>query len=44
MAKYSEEFNMKLVTEYLHGNIGTKLQYKVYFVDKECIRVVWLIS
>ncbi|MFD0954881.1 helix-turn-helix domain-containing protein, partial [Virgibacillus alimentarius] len=30
MAKYSEEFKIKLVTEYLHGNKGYKLLAKKY--------------
>ena len=30
MAKYSEEFKIKLVTEYLHGNLGYKLLAKKY--------------
>ena len=30
MAKYSEEFKIKLVTEYLDGNIGYKLLAKKY--------------
>lgn len=28
MAKYSEEFKIKLVTEYLHENLGYKLLTK----------------
>ncbi|QKS70011.1 helix-turn-helix domain-containing protein [Paenalkalicoccus suaedae] len=30
MAKYSEEFKMKLVSEYLNGNLGYKLLAKKY--------------
>ncbi len=30
MAKYSEEFKIKLVTEYLDGNLGYKLLAKKY--------------
>ena len=30
MAKYSEEFKIKLVTEYLDGNIGYRLLAKKY--------------
>lgn len=30
MAKYSEEFKIKLVTEYLYGNLGYKLLAKKY--------------
>lgn len=30
MAKYNEEFKIKLVTEYLYGNLGYKLLAKKY--------------
>lgn len=30
MAKYSEEFKIKLITEYLNGNLGYKLLAKKY--------------
>lgn len=35
MAKYSEEFKIKLVIEYLHGNLGYKLLAKKYNIPSQ---------
>ncbi|MBM7716737.1 transposase-like protein, partial [Bacillus thermophilus] len=35
MAKYNEEFKIKLVTEYLYGNLGYKSLAKKYNMGSE---------
>ncbi|WP_100404267.1 helix-turn-helix domain-containing protein [Bacillus solitudinis] len=42
MAKYSEEFKIKLVTEYLHGNLGYKLLAKKYNIPSQTLLQDWV--
>ncbi|WP_319961232.1 transposase [Virgibacillus natechei] len=42
MAKYSEEFKIKLVTEYLHGNLGYKLLAKKYNMPSQTPLQDWV--
>ncbi|SEO69977.1 transposase [Amphibacillus marinus] len=44
MAKYSEEFKMKLVTEYLYGNLGYKLLAKKYNMPSSTPLSRWVSS
>ncbi|MFC4025463.1 helix-turn-helix domain-containing protein [Oceanobacillus longus] len=42
MAKYSEEFKIKLVTEYLYGNLGYKLLAKKYNMGSKTSIIEWV--
>ncbi|WP_217697293.1 helix-turn-helix domain-containing protein, partial [Oceanobacillus sojae] len=42
MAKYNEEFKIKLVTEYLYGNMGYKSLAKKYNMGSETSIVEWV--
>ena len=42
MAKYSEEFKIKLVTEYLYGNLGYKLLAKKYNIGSATPIFEWV--
>ncbi|WP_078428007.1 helix-turn-helix domain-containing protein [Alkalihalobacterium alkalinitrilicum] len=42
MAKYSEEFKIKLVTEYLHGDLGYKLLAKKYNMPSQTPLQDWV--
>ena len=42
MAKYSEEFKIKLVTEYLHGNLGYRLLAKKYNMPSQTPLKNWV--
>lgn len=42
MAKYSEEFKIKLVTEYLYGNLGYKSLAKKYNMGSETSIIEWV--
>ncbi|MBM7717287.1 transposase [Siminovitchia sp. FSL H7-0308] len=42
MAKYNEEFKIKLVTEYLYGNLGYKSLAKKYNMGSETPIVEWV--
>ncbi|WP_110936883.1 helix-turn-helix domain-containing protein [Salipaludibacillus neizhouensis] len=44
MAKYSEEFKMKLVTEYLYGNLGYKSLSKKYNIPSSTPLKNWVRS
>lgn len=41
MAKYSEEFKINLVTEYLDGNLGYKLLAKKYNIHSQTSLKEW---
>lgn len=42
MAKYNEDFKIKLVTEYLHGNLGYKLLAKKYNMPSQTPLQDWV--
>ncbi|MFD1706084.1 transposase [Siminovitchia sediminis] len=42
MAKYSEEFKIKLVTEYLYGNLGYKSLAEKYNMGSETSIIEWV--
>ncbi|WP_404458823.1 helix-turn-helix domain-containing protein [Oceanobacillus kapialis] len=42
MAKYSEEFKIKLVTEYLYGNLGYRSLAKKYNMASETSIIEWV--
>ena len=42
MAKYSEEFKIKLVTEYLDGNLGYRLLAKKYNMPSQTPLQDWV--
>ncbi|MFZ3580515.1 helix-turn-helix domain-containing protein [Virgibacillus sp. DJP39] len=42
MTKYNEEFKIKLVTEYLHGNLGYKLLAKKYNIPSRTTLQDWV--
>jgi|SRR5690625_719842 len=42
MVKYNEEFKIKLVTEYLHGNLGYGSLAKKYNMGSQTLIVEWV--
>lgn len=44
MAKYSNEFKLKVVQEYLHGSLGTKLLARKYGMPSDSSIRVWINS
>lgn len=44
MAKYNEEFKVKLFMEYLHGNLGYRLLAKKYSMPSPSPLMSWVIT